>query len=159
MIFALAFLSGFASATDIFVVSHFFVFHGCGFSNYFFYFACAVPFGFGKKNSFGFLPLIENTNNGSMFVVGASYLSLLQTVAARCGLPYASVVFERDGNGSPVYGIEIDVPCAGSTLCCRSFFFWAPMDATSGPGYKEAALQAIYFLQKLYGFVVVDYNF
>jgi hypothetical protein len=30
----------------------------------------------------------------TMFVVGASYLSLLQSVAARCGLPYASVVFD-----------------------------------------------------------------
>lgn len=29
------------------------------------------------------------------------------------------------------------------------FFFW----------YEQAALQAIAFLQKLYGFVVVDYNF
>ena len=29
----------------------------------------------------------------------------------------------------------------------------------SAPGYEQAALQAIAFLQKLYGFVVVDYNF
>jgi len=94
-----------------------------------------------------------------MFVVGTSYLSLLQAVAARCGLPYASVVFERAGDGTPVYGVEIDVPCFGAVVASRCFFFWAPQEEFSAPGYEQAALQAIAFLQKLYGFVVVDYNF
>ena len=93
-----------------------------------------------------------------MFVVGTSYLSLLQAVAARCGLPYASVVFERAGDGTPVYGVEIDVPCFGAVVASRSFFFWAPQEEFSALGYEQAALQAIAFLQKLYGFVVVDYN-
>lgn len=94
-----------------------------------------------------------------MFVAGASYLSLLQSVAARCGLPYASVVFEVEGDGTPVYSVELDVPCFSTILACRHFFFWAPPDELSDPGYEQAALQAIAFLQKLYGFVVVDYNF
>jgi len=94
-----------------------------------------------------------------MFAIRASYLSLLQTVAARCGLPYASVVFEMAGDGSPVYGVEVVVLCAGNVAPCRSFFFWAPGDGFSGPGYEQAALQAIAFLQKVYGFVVEDYNF
>lgn len=94
-----------------------------------------------------------------MFVVGASYLSLLQSVAARCGLPYASVVFERAGDGSPIYGVEVEVPCLGAPLACRSFFFWAPPGEFSDGPYEQAALQAIAFLQSLYGFVAVDYNF
>jgi hypothetical protein len=94
-----------------------------------------------------------------MFAVGASYLSLLQIVAAKCGLPYASVVFEVAGDGSPAYGVEVDVPCAGAVMACRSFFFWAPPREFSGQGYEQAALQAIAFLQRLYGFFVVDYSF
>jgi len=94
-----------------------------------------------------------------MFVVRASYLVLLQTVAARCGLPYVSVVFEMVGDGSPIYGVEVDVPCSEAVASCHSVFFWAPRDEFSRPGYKQAALQAIAFLQKMYGFVVVDYNF
>lgn len=33
------------------------------------------------------------------------------------------------------------------------------MDGSLVEGHERAALQAISFLQKLYGFVVVDYNF
>lgn len=58
-----------------------------------------------------------------MFVVDASYLPLLQTVVARCGLPYASVVSEVSGDEAPVYGIEIEVPCAEARLPCRSVLF------------------------------------
>jgi hypothetical protein len=60
--------------------------------------------------------------------VRASYLALLQAVAARCGLPYASVVFEVAGDGSPIYGVEVDVPCVGTVASCRSVFFWSPGD-------------------------------
>ena len=76
----------------------------------------------------------------AMFVVCASYLALLQTVSARCGLPYASVVFEMAGDGSRIYGVEVDVPCSGAIAPCRSVFFWAPGDDFSGPGYEQAAL-------------------
>jgi hypothetical protein len=94
-----------------------------------------------------------------MFVVPASYLALLQAVVARCGLPYASIVFELAGDGTPVYGVEIDVPFAGEVVSCRRFFFWASADEFQRPGYEQAALQAVSFLQTMYGFVVVDYNF
>jgi hypothetical protein len=35
----------------------------------------------------------------------------------------------------------------------------SPPVVFSFPGYEQAALQAIAFLQRMYGFVVVDYNF
>jgi hypothetical protein len=73
------------------------------------------------------------------------------------GLPYASVVSEMAEDSSPIYGIEIHVPCVGAIVPYGSFFL-SP-DALSGAGYQQAALQAIAFLQTLYGFVVVDYSF
>jgi len=47
--------------------------------------------------------------------------------------------------------------CAQSA--CRSFYFWAPAGSLRDAGFEQAALQAVSFLQKMYGFVVVDYNF
>jgi len=46
-------------------------------------------------------------------------------VLAQCGLPYASVAFEIDGNGEPIYGIEIDVPYVG---LYRPFFHCVDLD-------------------------------
>jgi len=88
-------------------------------------------------------PLTPAARVASMFVVGASYLSLLQCVAARCGLPYASVVFEVAADGTPVYGVELDVPSFDTILASHRFFFWAPSDEFSGAGYEQAALQAV----------------
>lgn len=39
------------------------------------------------------------------------------------GLPYASVVSEMAEDGSPIYGIEIDVPCVGAIVPYGSYFF------------------------------------
>lgn len=94
-----------------------------------------------------------------MFMVGASYLSLLQAVAARCFLPYLSVVSEVAEDQTPVYGIEVEVPSPQSSHCNGTVFFWAPPGFPAVAGYEQAALQATSFLQGLYGFVVVDYNF
>lgn len=113
----------------------------------------------GDVLAFSKMLYVAGVQSESMFAVGASYLSLLEAVAARCGLPYASVVYEISVDGSPAYGVEIDVPCTDAVFTCRSFFFWAPAGQFSGPGYEQAALQAVAFLQRLYGFVVVDYNF
>lgn len=121
------------------------------------------PFLFSFSGSFCFAIVLiggrESTKvvAWTMFVVGASYLSLLEAVAARCGLPYASAICEVDGQGEPIYGVEVAVPC--SQAGCRCFFFWAPAGSVRGPGFEQAALQAISFLQKIYGFVVVHYNF
>jgi len=45
-----------------------------------------------------------------MFVVGASYISLLQSVAVRCSLPYVSTIHEVIDDGSVLYGIELEMP-------------------------------------------------
>lgn len=94
-----------------------------------------------------------------MFIVAASYMSLLQAVAARCSLPYLSPVSEVAGDGTSVYGIEVEVPSLEDMRCVRTIFFWSSAGAASSAGYEQAALQAVSFLQSLYGFVVIDYNF
>ena len=45
-----------------------------------------------------------------MFVVGVSYMSLLQSVATRCLLPYVSTVCEISDDKTVLYGIEIELP-------------------------------------------------
>jgi len=57
-----------------------------------------------------------------MFVVG----SLLEAVAARCGLPYASVICELDGHGAPVYGIELALGRAARSLLAVVFISGPP---------------------------------
>lgn len=94
-----------------------------------------------------------------MPIVRASYLALLRKVASHCSIPYASVICEVAEDGLPVYGIEVDLPCDGLVNPCRRLFFWSRDGTLSDSGYEQAALQAIAFLQKKYGFVVVDYNF
>ena len=44
-----------------------------------------------------------------MFVVGVSYMSLLQSVATRCLLPYVSTVCEISDDKTVLYGIEIEL--------------------------------------------------
>ena len=55
--------------------------------------------------------------------------------------------------------MEIQVPSAQAVHCRLTVFFWPPDNADAGAGYKEAALQAISYLEGLYGFIVVDYSF
>lgn len=57
-----------------------------------------------------------------MFIVGASYLSLLQAVAAKCSLPYVSLVSEVDADGSSVYGVEVVVPYVRSECRTHTIF-------------------------------------
>ncbi|KAJ1298059.1 hypothetical protein BS78_01G424200 [Paspalum vaginatum] len=79
-----------------------------------------------------------------MFVVGASYRALLEIVAARCCLEYAALVTELAEDG---------------TILCAPVFFWVPVQTTPSCAYEQAALQAISYLQSVYTFLVVDYNF
>jgi len=76
-----------------------------------------------------------------------------------CALPHVSLISEVVPDGRPVYGVEIQVPSAQAVHCRRTVFFWAPNNADAGAGCKEAALQAISYLEGLYGFIVVDYSF
>ncbi|CAN6372246.1 unnamed protein product [Urochloa humidicola] len=94
-----------------------------------------------------------------MFVIGASYISLLQAVAARCSLPYAATVCEAASDGTMLYGIELELPPMVASFGSQRMFFWSAALTNPAAAYDQAAFQAICYLQSLYGFVVMDYSF
>jgi len=83
-------------------------------------------------------------------------LPILETVVSQCSLLPPCYLCEVDGDGHVLAGVEIDVPGDGLVTMGRKFFFWS--QSCSAP-YEHAALQAIRFLQGLYGFIVRDYNY
>jgi len=48
-------------------------------------------------------------------------------------LPYASMVFEMAEDGSPIYGVEVDVPFVGNVAPCHSFFLLGTQGWVLGP--------------------------
>uniref|UniRef100_A0A453AXF6 Uncharacterized protein n=1 Tax=Aegilops tauschii subsp. strangulata TaxID=200361 RepID=A0A453AXF6_AEGTS len=71
----------------------------------------------------------------------------------------ASYLCEVDGNADVLAGVEVEVPGDGVFEMPQRVFFWSPACLGSAEAYERAALQAISFLQGLYGFVVRDYNY
>ncbi|KAJ1262206.1 hypothetical protein BS78_09G089100 [Paspalum vaginatum] len=95
-----------------------------------------------------------------MFVVGALYRALLEIVAARCCLEYAALVTELAEDGTILCGVELVLPSSSDVYAARApVFFWVPVQTTPSCAYEQAALQAISYLQSVYTFLVVDYNF
>ncbi|KAM3335639.1 hypothetical protein ACQJBY_029873 [Aegilops geniculata] len=94
-----------------------------------------------------------------MFAVGCSYVHMLDVVALHCRLPFHSYLREVMDDGVVLGGVELDVDVPGGDATTMRKFFWSidSMDCLSL--YDDAALQAIGFLQSLYGFVVLDYNY
>ena len=94
-----------------------------------------------------------------MFIVYSSYVRLLDVVADRCGLPFHSCLSEVADDGDVLGGVELEVPIARRPDHFERRFFWACASAGLPFPHDQAALQAICFLQELYGFVVQDYNY
>ena len=94
-----------------------------------------------------------------MFVVGVSYISLLQSVAARCLLSYVSTIRETTEDNTMLYGIEIELPAPNLLSRPEKVFFWAHAQPDAISGYEKVALQAVRYLQSIYGFIVADYSF
>jgi hypothetical protein len=84
---------------------------------------------------------------------------VLETVAAHYGLSAPSYLCEVDGHGNVLAGVEVEIPGDGVLVMPRRRFFWSTACLGSAEAYEQAALQAIKFLQGLYGFVVRDYNY
>jgi len=80
-------------------------------------------------------------------------------VAYRCHIPLVSIVDEFDHDGTLLHGIEIELPLLFHNDMPRRFFFWSSGQSMSAYEYEDAALQAIAFLQSLYGFTIADYNY
>lgn len=84
---------------------------------------------------------------------------ILESVAAHCELPPPAYLCEVDGNGDVLAGVEVEIPGHGVLMMSRRNFFWSHACLGSAEAYEQAALQAIKFLQGLYGFVIRDYNY
>ncbi|KAF7078844.1 hypothetical protein CFC21_083206 [Triticum aestivum] len=94
-----------------------------------------------------------------MFVVSCSCMHLLDVVATRCSLPFHSYLREIMDDGVMLGGVELEFDVPGSDSGSMRRFFWAQDGVDFFSLYEKAAFQAICFLQNLYGFVILDYNF
>jgi hypothetical protein len=94
-----------------------------------------------------------------MFVVQLSYGSTLQLISERCRLPLLSTINEVGHDGSRLHGIEMELPALFQNDIPRRVFFWSSVESSSQHPYEDACLQAIIFLQSLYRFTVLDYNY
>nr|AAG13610.1 hypothetical protein [Oryza sativa Japonica Group] len=62
-----------------------------------------------------------------MVNVGVSFVSLLNAVAWHCQLPLVSYLWEIDGNGMLLAGVELALPSEDMAGQIVSKFFWAPL--------------------------------
>lgn len=81
-----------------------------------------------------------------MFVVGASYVSLLQAVVSRCDSVSISYLCEVGHDGSVLAGVEIEMPPFDVAAAPRHVFFWSSPHITYIAPYEQTAFQAVTFL-------------
>jgi hypothetical protein len=64
-------------------------------------------------------------------------------------------------DGSVLAGVELELPRDGVAAGPQRKFFWSVVWSGCGclDAYDQAAIQAIRFLQAMFGFVVRDYNY
>ncbi|KAM0832332.1 hypothetical protein ACQ4PT_064970 [Festuca glaucescens] len=94
-----------------------------------------------------------------MCAVVSVVVTVLEAVAARCALPALFYVCEVTEDGAVLAGVELELPAAGGAVGPRREFFWSVVWHSCLDAYDQAAVQAIRFLQSIYGFVVRDYNY
>ena len=94
-----------------------------------------------------------------MCAVISFVIPILETVAAHCALPPLSYLTEVTEDGSVLAGVELELPGDGAAVPPQRKFFWSVALFGSLDAYEKAALQAIRFLQGIYGFVLRDYNY
>lgn len=94
-----------------------------------------------------------------MSVVGVSFVSLLNAAAHHCRLPFVSYLWEVDGDGVLLAGVELALPVEESICNTVSKFFWVAAAEPLTVSHEMVAQQAVRFLQAKYGFAVQDYNF
>ena len=70
-----------------------------------------------------------------------------------------STIRETTEDNTMLYGIEIELTAPNLLSRPEKVFFWAHAQPDAISGYEKAALQAIRYLQSIYGFLVSDYSF
>ncbi|KAM0853581.1 hypothetical protein ACQ4PT_050975 [Festuca glaucescens] len=94
-----------------------------------------------------------------MCAVVSVLVSILECLAARCALPALLYLREVMEDGSVLAGVELELPDDGLCVGPRRKFFWGDVWRGSFDAYDQPAIQAISFLQGMYGFVIRDYNY
>lgn len=94
-----------------------------------------------------------------MFRVHASYCSLLSVVCRRVSDVSVGYLTEVVEDGSVVYGVEIDISNHLGALTSGVRIFWDCSVLGCLEKFECASLQAVIFLQRIYGFIVVDYGY
>ena len=94
-----------------------------------------------------------------MFVIRYSPLHLLELVASHYQLSYHSYVREVCGDGSVLGGVELEIAIVQKGAMPTRFFFWSSWSSGSRCPFETSALQAVCFLQSMYGFAVHDFNY
>uniref|UniRef100_A0ACD5ZQC3 Uncharacterized protein n=1 Tax=Avena sativa TaxID=4498 RepID=A0ACD5ZQC3_AVESA len=85
--------------------------------------------------------------------------TILETLAACFDLSALLYLCEVAGDGSVLAGVELELPIDGVAMGPQRRFFWCTSWLECLDAYDQAALQAIDFLQGVYGFVIRDYNY
>jgi hypothetical protein len=86
-------------------------------------------------------------------------IPILESLAARCAVSALFYICEVTEDGSVLAGIELELPGENAGAVPQRRFFWCPVWCGRTDAYEQAAIQAIKFLQRMYGFVVRDYNY
>lgn len=107
-----------------------------------------------KENFLSFL----DTSWSAMFSLRIPYLTILQAVGEHCRLRYISTIRQAVDDGAQLYGVEIELPPEGVHRAFGTLFFWAPSGLHDATAYESASLQALTFLQTIFGFVIIDYS-
>ncbi|CAM0875649.1 unnamed protein product [Alopecurus aequalis] len=94
-----------------------------------------------------------------MCAVVSFVVPILESLAAQCALPALFYLCEVAEDGSILPGVELELPVADTGLLPERRFFWSAAWRGCMDAYDHAAVQAIRFLQGMYGFVVRDYNY
>jgi hypothetical protein len=94
-----------------------------------------------------------------MFAACYSAIHLLEMVASQCRLSYHSYLREVGGDGSVLGGVELEIAVFQEGTTPTQVFFWSRVSDGSECPFEEAALQAVRFLQGVYGFMVRDFNY
>ena len=86
-------------------------------------------------------------------------IPILENLAAHCALSALFYLSEVTEDGSVLAGVELELPVGIVGDVPQRKFFWSAIWPGCFDAYDQAAIQAIRFLQGVYGFVVRDYNY
>jgi hypothetical protein len=108
---------------------------------------------------FPFVVVCSSVFWGEMFAVQVSYCYLLAAVCRRLSCIGVSCLTEVLEDGSVAHGLEVEISSQQNLGNSTVRIFWDCPAVGCLTMFECAALQSVTFLQVVYGFVVIDYNF